>query len=81
MKPWYEAKTGNHQGLVIEEETGRNVAVVYDKADARLIAAAPALYAALDSLVSAVSLPCTNLERDALKVAHAALAAADKGAP
>jgi hypothetical protein len=33
----YEAKTGNHQGLIIEEETGRNVAVTYDKADAPTI--------------------------------------------
>jgi hypothetical protein len=45
---WYEAKTGNHQGLVIEEATGRNVAVTYDKADATLIAAAPDLLAALE---------------------------------
>lgn len=37
---WYEASTGNHQGLIIEETTGRNVAVAYDKADAPLIAAA-----------------------------------------
>jgi hypothetical protein len=39
-KLWYEAKTGSHQGLVVEEETGRNVAVTYDKADATLIVAA-----------------------------------------
>ena len=29
--PWYETGTGNHQGLVISESTGANVAVVYDK--------------------------------------------------
>ena len=50
VRTWYEAKTGNHQGLVIEEGTGRNVAVAYDKADARLIAAAPALLAALKTV-------------------------------
>lgn len=44
---WYEASTGNHQGLVVEEKTGRNIAVAYDKADAPLIAAAPELLAAL----------------------------------
>jgi len=36
---WYEAKTGNHQGLIVEEETGRNVAVTYEKKDAALIIA------------------------------------------
>jgi hypothetical protein len=40
---WYASNTGNDQGLVIEEDTGRNVAVTYDKADAPLVAAAPAL--------------------------------------
>jgi hypothetical protein len=51
MKKWYEAKTGNDQGLVIEEETGRNVAVVYDKADAPLIAVAPELLEACKEFV------------------------------
>lgn len=45
---WYEASTGNEQGLIIEEGTGRNVAVAYDKADSPLIAAAPAMLAALE---------------------------------
>ena len=47
MRNWYRASTGNHQGLVAEEETGRSVAVTYDKADAALIAAAPTLRAAV----------------------------------
>lgn len=42
-RQWYEAKTGNHQGLIIDENDGRNVAVAYDKADAPLLAAAPEL--------------------------------------
>jgi hypothetical protein len=54
MTTWYEAKTGNHQGLVIEEATGRNVAVAYDKADAPLIAAAPKLLAALKRCAEAL---------------------------
>ena len=41
MNNWY---TNTHedsaQGLVIEEETGRNVAVTYDPKDAKLVAAA-----------------------------------------
>ena len=43
MKNWYVGKTGNHQGLVIEEGTGKNIAVAYDKKDAPLLAAAPIL--------------------------------------
>lgn len=35
--PWYEAKTGNHQGLVISEQTGANIAVTYDATDAPFI--------------------------------------------
>lgn len=49
MKNWYEGKTGNHQGLIIEEGTGKNIAVAYDKADAALIAAAPELLEALEA--------------------------------
>ena len=44
---WYVASTGNHQGLVIDEADGRNVAVTYDKKDAPLVAASPKLLAAL----------------------------------
>lgn len=91
MKPWYESSTGNHQGLVIDEQTGRNIAVAYDKADARLIAAAPAMRAALKSLLA--ELPelwgervhggriALALDEDAVHAALSALAAADKGAP
>jgi len=50
--PWYEAKTGNTQGLVVDEQTGANVAVVYDKANARLIAAAPELLETLKTIVA-----------------------------
>ena len=49
---WYAARMGNdHQGLIIDEKTGRNVAVSYDKADAALIAAAPDLLAALKDVL------------------------------
>lgn len=53
-KAWYLAKTGNHQGLIIDEQTGANIAVAYDKADGPLIAAAPELLEALKELVDAV---------------------------
>lgn len=51
MNKWYTASTGNHQGLIIEEESGRNIAVAYDKKDAPLIAAAPELLEALAQLL------------------------------
>lgn len=48
MKTWYEAKMGNdHQGLVVEETTGVNIAVVYDRKHTALLAAAPDMLAAL----------------------------------
>ena len=40
---WYAAKTGNHQGLVIDEKTGYTIAVAYDKKHTSLLAAAPDL--------------------------------------
>lgn len=48
---WYTAKTSGDQGLIIEEETGRNVAVVYDKKDAPLLAAAPELLQAVKEIL------------------------------
>ena len=48
---WYVASTGDHQGLVIDEATGRNVAITYDKADAPPIAAAPDLRNALADMI------------------------------
>lgn len=44
---WYASRTCSGQGLVIEEGTGRNVAVTYDVADAPLVAEAPAMESAL----------------------------------
>ncbi len=40
---WYGKNNSNGQGLIIEEETGRNVAVSYDEKDTNLLAAAPEL--------------------------------------
>ena len=51
MKTWYEANMSGDQGLVIDEATGANIAVVYDKANAKLIAAAPDLLEALEALL------------------------------
>lgn len=50
-KSWYGKNAGNdHQGLVIDETTGRNVAVAYDREDTALLSAAPDLLDALKSL-------------------------------
>ena len=39
MSDWYARPTaGDHQGTVIDEQTGRTIAVTYDKADAPTIA-------------------------------------------
>lgn len=50
MGPWYDANAGV-QGLVCDEGTGENIAVVYNKANAKLIAAAPDLLEALQAIV------------------------------
>jgi len=53
--PWYSKNSaGDHQGLIIEEATGKTVALTYDTKDASLVAAAPKLLAALTALVSRV---------------------------
>ena len=49
-KEWHEANTGNHQGLIIDG-AGNNIAVAYDKVNARLIAAAPELLEALEQAI------------------------------
>jgi myo-inositol-hexaphosphate 3-phosphohydrolase len=51
---WYVASTGNHQGLVIDETTGANIAVTYDKKNAQLIAAAPALLEKLREVLDGI---------------------------
>lgn len=38
---WYAKANSSGQGLVIEEGTGRTVAVAYDQKDTALLAAAP----------------------------------------
>lgn len=49
--PWYtNARPTDTQGLVYAESTGENIAVTYDPKNARLIAAAPDLLAALQAV-------------------------------
>ena len=49
---WYSRKGCGGQGLVIDEETGRTVAVAYDGQDAGLLGAAPRLLEVCRSLVT-----------------------------
>ena len=56
--PWYESETGTHQGLIVNEETGENVAVSYDKDNARLIASAPEMLEVLEKILHADSFKC-----------------------
>ena len=50
---WYKKQGSSGQALVIDEETGRTVAVAYDgRADGGLLAAAPALRKALSEILT-----------------------------
>lgn len=81
---WYVANTGNHQGLVIDEQTGANIAVTFDKADAPLVAAAPALVEAaklvMAEMASRFDYETATPEEDAAFCKlEAALALAERG--
>lgn len=54
-KNWYATGSiNNHdQALIIEEDTGRNVAVAYNMKDAPLLAASPKLRFVLESILKA----------------------------
>lgn len=83
---WYEADTGTHQGLVVSEVTGDNIAITYDKKHARLVAAAPELLDALEVLTKMncdwtdgtayVPVGWARKNREAIKEARAAIAKA-----
>jgi len=78
----YVASTGNHQGLIVEEGTGANITIVYDKEHAPFIVTAcnshaellEALKAALDSMVN--QKPLGTRER-VLKQVRAVIAKAE----
>lgn len=48
---WYVANTCTHNGLVVEEKSGENIAVTYKKENAPLVACAPELLACLKNLI------------------------------
>jgi sugar phosphate isomerase/epimerase len=51
---WTGQVTSSDQGLIIDDETGRNIAVAYDPKHTNLIAAAPDLLEALLLCVDAL---------------------------
>ncbi len=64
---WYAARGSSGQGLVIEEGTGRNVAVTYEEKDAPLAAAAPEMAELLAEMAEDDRVPCEYAEEmDAL---------------
>ena len=66
MKNWYVAKNSNDtQGLVIDEITGENIAVIYKKEDAPLIASAPELLEALKEALNYIK--CDYIDADGIE--------------
>jgi len=51
--PWYVTNTGNDQGLIVDENIGDNIAITYDARNADLVASAPDLLTALETMISA----------------------------
>ncbi len=80
--PWRVSVTGQQQALIISEATGANVAVVYDKKDAGLIALAPQLKSVLGRLLCCPDLCLDELEqetREAIAEAETLYAQATEG--
>lgn len=75
--PYHVASTGNHQGLVVSEKGGINIAVTYRKEDAPLLASAPELLKALQAMLTcnkelgAISKPVADDARAAIAKATA----------
>lgn len=51
MKSWYAAKSSGNQGVVVEDGTGKTIAVVYNMKDVLLLAAAPEMYSVLKEVL------------------------------
>jgi hypothetical protein len=81
LGPWYSQPTAGHdihgQSAIASEATGKTVAIAYDgKADARLLAAAPDLLLALQSLLAVTEEPALDELDNRQDIARAAIAKA-----
>ena len=78
MNKWYATNAANDsQGLIIEEGTGRSVAVAYDRKDTALLAAAPDLREALKTLLPYLEEHSQSGDRWPALCARAAIAKAE----
>ena len=81
---WYSHNTAGDQCVVVEDGTGRDVAVCYDRADGPLVAAAPRLLAALQNALNVMAGVATGdlapIRRDspAIREARDAIALVDE---
>jgi hypothetical protein len=74
---WYNAtKKDSWQGLVYDETTGENIAVTYNPDNARLVAAAPDLLAALEGILERVNVRIDDPRIEQFDAARAAVAKA-----
>jgi hypothetical protein len=77
---WTGQITSSDQGLIVDDETGRNIAVVYDPKHTSLIAAAPDLLEALQLVLHHFVPMQGNLkiEQEMIAKAHAAITRATR---
>ena len=57
---WYVAKTGNHQRLIIDENTGKSIAVIYEAENADVISAVHDLLEAAKEMISPARTDCND---------------------
>jgi len=64
---WYGRKSSGDQGIIVDENTGASIAVVYDQANTDILAAAPDMYEELKIMTALVRLKYGNLDTDVYK--------------
>ena len=69
MTKWYASKTTN-QGMVVDESSGRTIAVTYDPRHAVLVAAAPTLLETLEWIALRLKRGGRAAQQDAMDQAN-----------